>query len=348
MPPIARSSGQVAGPFTMSRRNTSTQGSSPADRSQTSVATTSDVPTLTGFARLVHLIRIGRLAQVTRMDRLYRLARIDSLVHLVRNALHMLPFFAIHHVFMITISISIIFLSILVAGCTTTGLKDVYLLSLSYQPAAPYSPSPLQLSPSLSITFANLAGNSTTLQVRAGYIGMCISAAPGNWTCSRDADSLARTLNGTQSGSSPDPLNILWIAKTFRDTIVFDGLIFASIALMVISIILLVTYPEWHENESDAGSEIEVRPFPSRSVSRMTLAATLIASLLVLISVLWQHVATATALSMGGSLAYGAVRGGVGAAAMVLGWGGVLLVVVAMLGILVMILSIQNIQDMED
>lgn len=55
---------------------------------------------------------------------------------------------------------------------------------------------------------------------------MCISAAPGNWTCSRDADSLARALSVTQNGSSPDPLNILWIAKTFRDTIVFDGLMF--------------------------------------------------------------------------------------------------------------------------
>lgn len=118
--------------------------------------------------------------------------------------------------------------AILIAGCTTTGLKDVYLLSLSYQPIASISPSASQLNPSLSTTFARLAGNTTTLEVRAGYIGMCISATAGNWTCSRDADSLARTLNLTQSATSPDPLNILWIAKTFRDTIVFDGLMSAS------------------------------------------------------------------------------------------------------------------------
>lgn len=118
--------------------------------------------------------------------------------------------------------------AILIAGCTTTGLKDVYILSLSYQPIASISPSASQLNPSLSTTFARLAGNTTTLEVRAGYIGMCISATAGNWTCSRDADSLARTLNLTQSATSPDPLNILWIAKTFRDTIVFDGLMSAS------------------------------------------------------------------------------------------------------------------------
>ncbi|OBT55571.1 hypothetical protein VE04_05232 [Pseudogymnoascus sp. 24MN13] len=230
----------------------------------TSVVASSEAPTLKGFARLAHI------------------ARFDRLAHIVRNALYRLPPFAVHHVFMITISISIIFLSILVAGCTTTGLKDVYLLSLSYQPVAPYSPSPLQLSPSLSTTFANLAGNSTTLQVRAGYIGMCISAAPGDWSCSRDADSLARTLNGTESGSSSDPLNIIWIAKTFRDTIVFNGLMFvpstshphferlltviyrfASIALMVITLVLLVTYPQWHVSEDDDRSEAEEKPFPS-------------------------------------------------------------------------------------
>ncbi|OBT99854.1 hypothetical protein VE01_02242 [Pseudogymnoascus verrucosus] len=335
---LATAPRQLADPITMSRRNASTQGSSPAERSQTSVVVSSEAPTLKGFARLAHRARISRLAQLIRIDRLSRLAR---------AALYWLPFFGIHHVFMITISISIIFLSILVAGCTTTGLKDVYLLSLSYQPAPPSSPPASQLSPSLSTTFANLAGNSTTLQVRAGYIGMCISAAPGNWTCSRDADALARALNGTRSGSSPDPLNILWIAKTFRDTIVFDGLIFASIALMVISLILLVTYPQWHTSEDDDGSEVEVRPFPSRAVSKITLVAILIAAILMMISILWQHVATATASSMGGSLAYGAVRGGVGAAAMVLGWGGGFLVVVAMLGILVMVLSIQTIQAIE-
>ena len=69
----------------MSRRNASTQGSSPADRSQTSVAATSEAPTLTGFARLVRLARLDRLARLVGLDRLARRAR------LARKALCMYP-----------------------------------------------------------------------------------------------------------------------------------------------------------------------------------------------------------------------------------------------------------------
>ncbi|OBT70249.1 hypothetical protein VE03_00020 [Pseudogymnoascus sp. 23342-1-I1] len=286
---------------------------------------------------------MGNRVDLRLIPRMTRHVR-NALRH-VRKALLIVPFIGYHHILMLLIFISAIFLSILTAGCTTTSLKNVYLLSLSYQSAPPASPPASQITPSLSTTFASLAGNTTTLEVRAGYIGMCISAAPGNWTCSRDADALARALNSTQSTSSPDPLNILWIAKTFRDTIVFDGLIFASIALMVVGFVLLATFPGWHTTTSDAGSEVDVKPFPSRPVSKFTLAVISIACVLVLVSALWQHVATATAASMGGGLAYGAVRGGVGAAAMVLGWGGLLLVAVVMLGLLTMILSMQVLQD---
>lgn len=113
---------------------------------------------------------------------------------------------------------------------------------------------------------------------------------------------------------------------------------------MVLSIGLMASFPGWHTDVGDAGSEIDVKPFPSRSVSHVTLAAMSLAAILVLVSALWQHVATATAASMGGGLAYGTVRGGVGAAAMVLGWGGLLLAVIGMLGMLIMILSVQVLQ----
>lgn len=59
----------------MSRRNAGTQGSSSAERSQTSVVASSEAATLKGFARLAHLARLDRLVQVTRIDRLARLAR---------------------------------------------------------------------------------------------------------------------------------------------------------------------------------------------------------------------------------------------------------------------------------
>lgn len=110
---------------------------------------------------------------------------------------------------------------------------------------------------------------------------------------------------------------------------------------MVVSFVLLATFPRWHSELNDSGSEVDVRAFPLQSVSQAALAVMSIAAILMLVSVLWQHVATATAASMGGGLAYGAVRGGVGVVAMVLGWGGVLLVVLGVLGLLTMILTLR-------
>lgn len=117
---------------------------------------------------------------------------------------------------------------------------------------------------------------------------------------------------------------------------------------MFISFALMHTIPGWLPTVNDSGSEVDVKPFPSRPVSQVALLALSLASILVLVSALWQHVATATAASLGGGLAYGTVIGGVGTVAMVLGWGGLMLVVMVTLGLVVMILSMQVLLDMED
>jgi hypothetical protein len=125
--------------------------------------------------------------------------------------------------------------AILLAGCTSSGLSNVYLLSLSYQNAStpPTHIDTSQVNPDISRSFASLAGagNNTYLEVRAGYMGMCISQASGIWTCSSSADVLANIVKGaassggsTAEGKSVDPLNLIWIAKTFQQEIVFDGL----------------------------------------------------------------------------------------------------------------------------
>ena len=116
---------------------------------------------------------------------------------------------------------------------------------------------------------------------------------------------------------------------------------------MAISFVLVASFPRWHTDVNDAESEVDVKPFPSRPVSQVAQAAMSLAAILVLVSALWQHIATATAASMGGSLAYGTVRGGVGTAAMVLGWGGLLLISLGAIGLLFMILSIQVLHDLD-
>lgn len=90
----------------------------------------------------------------------------------------------------------------------------------------------------------------------------------------------------------------------------------------------------------------EVNPFPSKPVSQVALACLAVASLLTLVSVLWQHLSSSAAAKMGEVLTYGAVTGHVGPTAAVLGWFGVFLFFLACMGLLVMVLSIRLLESM--
>jgi hypothetical protein len=76
------------------------------------------------------------------------------------------------------------------------------------------------------------AGNGTTLEVRAGYMGICITQSHTGRICSANAQVLANLLqaqkyvkNGnTSTEIIPDPLNLIMIANEFKEKIVFDGL----------------------------------------------------------------------------------------------------------------------------
>lgn len=67
-------------------------------------------------------------------------------------------------------------------------------------------------------SIANLVGPAS-LEARVGYFGICISPGGGGWLCSNNASSLAAQINANQ-----DPLNLIWVASTFKDSIVFPYL----------------------------------------------------------------------------------------------------------------------------
>jgi multisubunit Na+/H+ antiporter MnhB subunit len=109
----------------------------------------------------------------------------------------------------------------------------------------------------------------------------------------------------------------------------------------------LATFPGWHEEiHGDGGTE--VKPFPSRPVSQAALALIFVASVFVLVSVLWQHTASVAASTIAQDMGNGSVKSGVGTSAMVLGWFGFGLLVVTTIGLLVMILSIKLIRQLTD
>jgi hypothetical protein len=123
---------------------------------------------------------------------------------------------------------------------------------------------------------------------------------------------------------------------------------FITVPLVFISILLLGTFPSWHTEDDGESSEREVKPFPSRPVSYIILALLTLSSLLIFVSVFWQHIAAASALSMVHSLSYETVKVSVGAVAMVLGWGSVALDIIAAIGIYVMVASIRVLSEMTD
>ena len=113
-----------------------------------------------------------------------------------------------------------------------------------------------------------------------------------------------------------------------------------AVALAFVTIGLLSTFPGWHEETDERGSLRDVKPFPSKSVSRIALGTSLLASLLALVSMMWQHTASVAAATTAEDLTYGAVKSQVGAASMALGWTGLALLAISAIGLLVMILSL--------
>ncbi|KAF5136806.1 hypothetical protein MHUMG1_03299 [Metarhizium humberi] len=252
-----------------------------------------------------------------------------------------IPFLGYHHVLMILIAVAIILLSLLLAGCSSSSplIPDIFLLSLYYQKYQAV-PDTAQVDYNVVTAIANIAG-SASLQARVGYFGICVNPDGGSWLCSNNATALAKEVSVDQ-----DPLNLIWLAGQFKDMIVFPYLIIIAIIFAFLCLLLLATFPGWHDEEDSEGSEREVKPFPSRAVSQVALAIIFIASIFVLVSVLWQHTASVAASVIAQDFGNGSVKSGVGTSAMVMGWFSFTLLIIVTIGLLVMILSMRVLKQM--
>jgi hypothetical protein len=120
---------------------------------------------------------------------------------------------------MVFIAASIVLLSLLLAGCSSSSplIPGIFLLSLYYQNWTP-TYDPAQNNPQVFSQVANIVGNAQ-LEVRVGYFGICVSNG-GDWLCSNNATALASSYT-----MDADPLNLIWVAKTFKDAVVFPYLL---------------------------------------------------------------------------------------------------------------------------
>lgn len=177
---------------------------------------------------------------------------------------------------------------------------------------------------------------SAQLEVRIGYFGMCVRERGVLWLCSSDAEGLAQ-----QIGPENDPLNLIGAGAKFKDDVLFSGLLFMSIVLAFICILLLATFPGWHkERDERTGSEVDVKPFPSRPVSMTASSQAIVSALLLLIASLWQHIGSVGAAAVAESANYGNVKSAIGAGAMSLAWTAFVLETIVAIGLGIMVQSI--------
>jgi hypothetical protein len=115
---------------------------------------------------------------------------------------------------------------------------------------------------------------------------------------------------------------------------------FGSVALSFIALLGLSTFPSWYsEVDSFTGSEVDVKPFPSRPVAQVCLGLSSMAALFSLVSALWQHTSAASAAAVIEVSAFGTVHTHIGGVAVALVWLGLVFVIITTIGLLFMLLS---------
>ncbi|KAF4556142.1 Hypothetical protein D9617_1g080170 [Elsinoe fawcettii] len=254
-----------------------------------------------------------------------------------------LPFLGFHQLLMILIAIAIVLLSLLLAGCTSSSplIPDIFLIDFFYESYTPeYDPT--QVNPGVTAAIANIVGDAM-LEVRVGYFGLCITPDGSSFLCSNNATLLAEQISIDQ-----DPLNLIFIANTFKNDVVFPYLIIVAIIFAFFVFLVLATFPTWREERDMNGSTVDVKPFPNRFAAQIALALSFIAAVFVLVSVLWQHTASVAAAQVAQDFGNGSVKSGVGTAAMVLGWFGFALLILVTTALVVIVISISVLDRLTD
>ena len=109
--------------------------------------------------------------------------------------------------------------ALLLAGCSSSSpqIPSIFLISLFYEKYSPIF-DPAQVDPGVYTAISNIVGGAQ-LEVRVGYFGICIQPDGGSFICNANASALADIVSVDQ-----DPLNLIWVASTFKDAVVFPYL----------------------------------------------------------------------------------------------------------------------------
>lgn len=111
--------------------------------------------------------------------------------------------------------------ALLLAGCSSSSpqIPDIFLISLYYQRYKPTF-NLAQVDPGVATAMGNVVGGAE-MEVRVGFFGICIQPDGGSYICNSNATALAEVVTVDQ-----DPLNLIWVASTFKDAVVFPYLLY--------------------------------------------------------------------------------------------------------------------------
>jgi hypothetical protein len=118
-----------------------------------------------------------------------------------------------------------------------------------------------------------------------------------------------------------------------------------SVVLNALGTWLLSAVPVARAGEPVSGNGQDAKQFSLKAVTFLSFASFLLSSLLVLLAIVWQHVAAVAQSTTVESILNGSVETKVGTVAMALGWVAFGLQVVCVLAVGIMILSIHNIHN---
>ena len=153
----------------------------------------------------------------------------------------LIPFLGYHHVLMILIAIAIILLcksttstnillqlhtncgiALLLAGCSSSSplIPSIFIINFYYQQYPPVF-DPTQANIGYIAAIHSLVGDAQ-LEVRVGYFGICINpyGQGTSWLCGNNVTLLAQQIDMTE-----DPVNLIWVAETFKNSVVFPYLL---------------------------------------------------------------------------------------------------------------------------
>ncbi|KAL6704382.1 hypothetical protein ACN47E_008234 [Coniothyrium glycines] len=132
------------------------------------------------------------------------------------------------------------------------------------------------------------------------------------WLCSFNSTGLTEHI-----GPENDPLNLIGTTASFKNDVLFCGLLFMAVALAVFCSVLLATFPGLQEEHDErTGCDVNVKPFPSRSVLQVAMSNTFVATMLLLTDNLWQHVGAVGTATVAVTTDYGNVKAVIGVGAM--------------------------------